>query len=118
MKLYFDQTPTLFSLRVTVTDTKSMKIVYHKTYPPHTFLQFQEVPPSGDYSDYTLTLPNLNHKTKELNITIDFGQTTSAQSSQVQVPGLAVEMYGKMDEVIEEQARLAHLAFVKSKSFE
>jgi hypothetical protein len=38
MKLYFAQTSAQFSLRVTVTDKKTKKVVYHKAYPPHMFV--------------------------------------------------------------------------------
>jgi hypothetical protein len=79
MKLYFAQTSAQFSLRVTMTDKKTQKVVYHKAYPPHMFVQFMES--TGEsVADYALTLSNLGHKCSDLAIVIDFGHASAAPS--------------------------------------
>ena len=98
MKLYFAQTSASFSLHVTVTDKRTHKVVYHKAYPPHMFVQFMESTVGESVSDYALTLSNLGHKCKDLAIVIDFGHASAAPSQPQTVPEVSIEFYGKIDD--------------------
>ena len=118
VKFYFAQTSAQFALRVSVTDKKTHKVVYHKAYPPHMFVQFMETSVGETPADYALTLSGLGHKCSDLAIVVEFGGASNAPSQPQTVPEMAVEFYGKIDDQLEEKAVVAHKAYIQGKTWE
>lgn len=106
LKLYFSQTTGLFSLAVHVEDKRDGSLVFHKVYPPHTVAQFSDhaiYNPDDALKDYALTIGSLSHKCKDLSIKLSL---SGSATEKAPAPTCLVEFYGKMDEALEESAKV------------
>ena len=109
LKLYFSQTAGLFSLAVQIEDDDDHSLVFHKVYPPHTVAQFSDhaiYNPDELLKDYALTISNLNYKSKNLSINLQFSGPLTEKTPPA--PSCFLEFYGKIEDQLEGQAAIAH----------
>lgn len=117
IKVYMSSSQqTQFLMDVSVTD--GPRVVFFKAYPLHTYNQLVEFA-DGMYGEtkyaHALTIPRLDYEGTNLNIEINFGPMISNIKDTVfQMPEVAFEFYGKLDENLFDSAVAKHKEFCEN----
>jgi hypothetical protein len=99
--------------------TSGPNIVFFKAYPLHTYNQLVEFA-DGTYGEtkfaHALTIPRIIFEGTKLKIDIKFGPMISnIKDTAFQMPDVAFEFYGKLDDGLYDSASAKHEQFIESK---
>jgi len=100
---------TQFLMDITITDGPT--IVFFKSYPLHVYNQLVEYV-DGMYGDtkyaHALTIPRVNYEGSNLKIEVNFNPMNAKGDTILQLPEVAYEFYGTIDENLFDVAVVKH----------